>query len=36
MVLLIAATAPAHGARLYTRNIGDFAGLEELVEIRAI
>lgn len=33
MDLLIAATAHAHGARLYTRNIDDFAGLEGLVEI---
>ena len=36
MDLLIAATAHAHGARLYTRNIDDFAGLEELVEIVAV
>lgn len=36
MDLLIAATAHAHGARLYTRNIDDFAGLEDLVEITAI
>lgn len=37
MDLLIAATAHAHGARLYTRNVGDFAGLQEdLVEITAI
>lgn len=34
--LLIAATAHAHGARLYTRNIDDFAGLEELIDIAAI
>lgn len=34
--LLIAATAHAHGARLYTRNIDDFAGLEELVDITAV
>ena len=33
MDLLIAATAHAHGARLYTRNIRDFAGLEGLVDI---
>lgn len=33
MDLLIAATARAHGARLYTRNADDFAGLEALVEI---
>jgi predicted nucleic acid-binding protein len=36
MDLLIAATAHAHGARLYTRNIDDFAGLEELVDITAV
>lgn len=35
MNLLIAATAHAHGARLYTRNVGDFAGLEDLVDIAA-
>lgn len=33
MDLLIAATAHAHSARLYTRNAGDLAGLESLVEI---
>ena len=33
MDLLIAATAAAHGARLATRNAGDLAGLEDLVEI---
>jgi hypothetical protein len=31
--LLIAATAHAHGARLYTRNAGDLAGIEDLLEI---
>jgi predicted nucleic acid-binding protein len=31
--LLIAATAHAHGARLYTSNAADFAGLETLVDI---
>ena len=36
MDLLIAATAHAHGARLYTHNVDDFAGLEELVEIIAV
>lgn len=36
MDLLIAATAHAHGARLYTRNIDDFAGLEDLVDITAV
>ena len=36
MDLLIAATAHAHGARLYTRNADDLAGLEHLVEIVAV
>jgi predicted nucleic acid-binding protein len=36
MDLLIAATAHAHSARLYTRNADDLAGLEELVEIVAV
>ncbi|MDL9947447.1 type II toxin-antitoxin system VapC family toxin [Gordonia sp. ABSL11-1] len=31
--LLIAATALAHDARIYTRNAADFVGLEGLVEI---
>ncbi len=31
--LLIAATAHAHEARLYTRNADDFRGLENLVEV---
>lgn len=34
MDLLIAATAHAHAATLYTRNIDDFAGLGDLIEIR--
>jgi predicted nucleic acid-binding protein len=33
MDLLIAATAHAHGARLYTRNASDLAGIEGLVEV---
>ena len=33
MDLLIAATAHAHSARLYTRNAADLAGIDELVEI---
>jgi hypothetical protein len=33
MDLLIAATAHAHSARLYTRNGDDFVGLEGLVEV---
>lgn len=36
MDLLIAATAHAHGARLYTRNAEDLHGLQELVEIVAV
>ena len=36
MDLLIAATAHAHGARLYTRNATDLAGLDHLVEIVAV
>lgn len=36
MDLLIAATARAHGARLYTRNAADLVGLEDLVDIRAV
>lgn len=34
MDLLIAATAHAHSAALYTRNIDDFAGLGDLIEVR--
>ncbi|MPQ97895.1 PIN domain-containing protein [Modestobacter sp. I12A-02628] len=33
MDLLIAATAHAHGASLYTRNAADLVGVEDLVEI---
>ncbi|WP_405139137.1 type II toxin-antitoxin system VapC family toxin [Nocardia sp. NBC_01388] len=33
MDLIIAATAHAHNARLYTRNVDDFLGLEDLVEV---
>ena len=36
MDLLIAATAHAHDATLYTRNPDDFVGLEELVEVVAV
>lgn len=36
MDLLIAATAHAHGARLYTRNAADLAGIDELVEVVAV
>jgi predicted nucleic acid-binding protein len=35
MDLLIAATAHAHSARLYTRNPGDFTGADKLVEVVA-
>ncbi|HLR94000.1 MAG TPA: type II toxin-antitoxin system VapC family toxin [Jiangellaceae bacterium] len=34
--LLIAATAHAHAARLYTRNAGDFVGADRLVEVVAV
>lgn len=34
--LMIAATALAHSARLYTRNVDDFAGLEDLVDVRRL
>ncbi|MGH3915485.1 MAG: hypothetical protein ACRDTC_19075 [Pseudonocardiaceae bacterium] len=33
MDLIIAATAHAHSARLYTRNARDFIGADNLVEI---
>ena len=33
MDLLIAATAHAHSARLYTRNAADLVGIEHLIEI---
>ncbi len=33
MDLLIAATAHAHGARLYTRNPEDFASLDDLIDV---
>jgi len=36
MDLLIAATAHAHGARLYTRNPADFRGLEELLDVAEV
>lgn len=36
MDLLIAATAHAHGARLYTKNPRDFAGLDDLVTVVAV
>lgn len=36
MDLLIAATAHAHSARLYTRNAGDLAGAERLLEVVAV
>jgi toxin FitB len=36
MDLLVAATAHAHSARLYTRNADDFDGLDELVDVVTI
>jgi predicted nucleic acid-binding protein len=36
MDLLIAATAHAHSARLYTRNPNDLIGIEHLVDIVAV
>lgn len=36
MDLLIAATAHAHGATIYTRNGADLAGIEDLVTITSI
>ena len=36
MDLLIAATAFAHGARLYTRNASDLVGIEHLIDIVAV
>ena len=36
MDLLIAATAHAHEARLYTRNAADLKGADELVEVVAV
>jgi toxin FitB len=36
MDLLIAATAHAHSARLYTRNPGDFIGADKHIEVVAV
>lgn len=36
MDLLIAATARAHSARIYTRNAEDFVGADSLVEVVAV
>lgn len=36
MDLLIAATAHAHDARLYTRNADDFRGLEAIVDVVSV
>jgi len=36
MDLLIAATAHAHSARLYTRNPADFGGLDDLIEVVSV
>lgn len=33
MDLLVAATAHAHSARLYTRNADDFDGLDDLIDV---
>jgi predicted nucleic acid-binding protein len=34
--MLIAATAAANGLALYTRNPGDFVGLEQLVTVKKV
>ncbi|MFV0494961.1 type II toxin-antitoxin system VapC family toxin [Mycobacterium sp.] len=36
MDMLIAATAHAHSARLYTRNTDDFRGLDDLIDVVAV
>lgn len=36
MDLLIAATAHAHSARLYTRNADDFVGADSLIDVVAV
>jgi predicted nucleic acid-binding protein len=36
MDLLIAATAHAHGARLYTRNADDLTGIENMLEVVSV
>jgi len=36
MDLLIAATAHAHAARLYTRNASDLVGLEQLLDVATV
>src|SRR5699024_10351807 len=36
MDLLIAATAHAFVVRLYTRNAGDFTGIDELLDVAAV
>ena len=36
MDLLIAATAHAHGARLYTRNAADLVGIEHLIDVVSV
>jgi len=36
MDLLVAATAHAHAARLYTRNTADFVGLEQLLDVATV
>lgn len=34
--MLIAATARAHGARLYTKNVDDFVGTGDQLEVVAV
>jgi len=36
MDLLIAATAHAHDARLYTRNAADLRGIEDILEVVSV
>jgi hypothetical protein len=36
MDLLVAATAHAHGARLYTRNAAALVGADDLLEVVAV
>lgn len=36
MDLLIAATAHAHSARIYTRNANDFTGMNSLIEVVSV
>jgi len=36
MDLLIAATGLAHNLKVYTRNLDDFAGLQDLIDVRIV